>query len=47
MRYSYYVEAFIWFSPLMLIWVDLAHAYNLFDSYKVAISLYDHLVFDL
>jgi hypothetical protein len=29
------------------IWVDLAHAYNMFDSYKVAISLYDHLVFDL
>jgi hypothetical protein len=27
------------------IWVDLAHAYNVFDSYKVAISLYDHLVF--
>jgi hypothetical protein len=27
--------------------VDLAHAYNMFDSYKVAISLYDHLVFDL
>jgi hypothetical protein len=29
------------------IWVDLAHAYNMFESYKVAISLYDHLVFDL
>jgi hypothetical protein len=42
----YYVEAFIWFSPL-IIWVDVAHAYNMFDSYKVAISLYDHLVFDL
>jgi hypothetical protein len=25
----------------------LAHAYNMFGSYKVAISLYDHLVFDL
>jgi hypothetical protein len=23
------------------------HAYNMFGSYKVAISLYDHLVFDL
>jgi hypothetical protein len=30
-----------------IIWVDLAHAYNMFDSYKVTISLYDHLVFDL
>jgi hypothetical protein len=29
------------------IWVDLGHAYNMLDSYKVAISLYDHLVFDL
>jgi hypothetical protein len=28
------------------IWVDLAHAHNMFDSYKVSISLYDHLVFD-
>jgi hypothetical protein len=28
------------------IWVDLAYAYNMFDSYKVAINLYDHLVFD-
>jgi hypothetical protein len=43
----YYVEAFIWFSPWCFIRVDLAHAYNMFDSYKVAISLYDHLVFDL
>jgi hypothetical protein len=25
----------------------LAHAYNMFYSYKVTISLYDHLVFDL
>jgi hypothetical protein len=25
----------------------LAHTYNMFDSYKVAISLYDHLVFYL
>jgi hypothetical protein len=25
----------------------LAHAYNMFDSYKVANCLYDHLVFDL
>jgi hypothetical protein len=40
------MEAFIWFSPLMLYLGDLAHAYNMFDSYKVAISLYDHLVFD-
>jgi hypothetical protein len=28
------------------IWVDLAYAYNMFDSYKITISLYDHLVFD-
>jgi hypothetical protein len=47
MRYSYYVEAFIWFSPWCFIWVDLAHAYNMFDSYKVAISLYAYLVFNL
>jgi hypothetical protein len=25
----------------------LAHVYNMFDSYKVTISLKDHLVFDL
>jgi hypothetical protein len=43
----YYMEAFILFSPWCFIWVDLAHAYNMFDSYKVAISLYDHLIFDL
>jgi hypothetical protein len=42
----YFVEAFIWFSPWCFIWVDLAHAYNMLDSYKVAISLYDYLVFD-
>jgi hypothetical protein len=47
MRCFYYVEAFIRFSPWCFIWVDLAHAYNIFDSYKVIISLYDHLVFDL
>jgi hypothetical protein len=40
------LEALIWFSPWCFIWVDLVHAYNMFDSYKVAISLYDHLVFD-
>jgi hypothetical protein len=45
MRCFYYMEAFIWFSPWCFIWVDLAHAYNMFDSYKVAISLYDRLVF--
>jgi hypothetical protein len=45
--FLYYMEAFIWFSPWCFIWVDLAHPYNMFDSYKVAISLYDHLVFDL
>jgi hypothetical protein len=43
MRY-YYMEAFIWLSPWCFIWVDLVHAYNMFDSYKVAISLYDHLM---
>jgi hypothetical protein len=42
MRCFYYLEALIWFSPRCFIWVDLAHAYNMFDSYKVAISLYDH-----
>jgi hypothetical protein len=47
MRCFYYMEAFIWFSPWCFIWVDLAHTYNMFDSYKVSISLYDHLVFDL
>jgi hypothetical protein len=45
--FFYYTEAFIWFSPWCFIWVDLAHAYNMFESYKVTISLYDHLVFDL
>jgi hypothetical protein len=34
MRYFYYMEAFIWFSPWCFIWVDLAHAYNMFDSNK-------------
>jgi hypothetical protein len=34
MRCFYYVEAFIWFSPWCFIWVDLAHAYNMFDSNK-------------
>jgi hypothetical protein len=29
------------------IWVDLAHAYHMFDSNKSPYSLYDHLVFDL
>jgi hypothetical protein len=29
------------------IWVDLAHAYNMFDSSKSPYSLYVHLVFDL
>jgi hypothetical protein len=24
----------LWFSPWCFIWVDLAHAYNMFDSYK-------------
>jgi hypothetical protein len=47
MRCFYYMEAFIWFSPWCFIWVDMAHAYNMFDSYNLAISLYDHLVFDL
>jgi hypothetical protein len=46
MRCFYYLEALIWFSPWCFIWVDLVQAYNMFDSYKVAISLYDHLVFD-
>jgi hypothetical protein len=46
MRYFYFMGALIWFSPWCFIWVDLAHGYNMFDSYKVAISLYDHLVFD-
>jgi hypothetical protein len=45
--FFYYMEAFIWFSLWCFIWVNLEHAYNMFDSYKVAISLYDHLVFDL
>jgi hypothetical protein len=48
MRCFYYMEAcycgfFLW----CFIWVDLAHAYNMFDSYKVTISLYDHFVFDM
>jgi hypothetical protein len=42
----YFMEALIWFSPWCFIWVALAHAYNMFDSYKVAISLYVHLVFN-
>jgi hypothetical protein len=46
MHCFYFMEALIWFSPWCFIWVDLAHAYNMFDSYKYAISLYDHLVFD-
>jgi hypothetical protein len=46
LRCFYYFEALIWFSPWCFIWFDLAHAYNIFDSYKVAISLYDHLVFN-
>jgi hypothetical protein len=29
-----YMEAFIWFSTWCFIWVDLAHAYNMFDSNK-------------
>jgi hypothetical protein len=41
------MEAFIWFSPWCFIWVDLVHDYNMIDSYKVAISLYDDFVFDL
>jgi hypothetical protein len=41
-----YGSILLWFSPWWFIWVDLVHAYNMFDSYKVAISLYDHLVFD-
>jgi hypothetical protein len=45
MRCFYYLEAIIWFSPWCFIWVDLAHAYNMFDSYKVTINLYNHLVF--
>jgi hypothetical protein len=28
MRYFYYLEALIWFSPWCFIWVDLAHAYT-------------------
>jgi hypothetical protein len=28
----YHLEAFIWFSPWCFIWVDLAHAHNMFDS---------------
>jgi hypothetical protein len=42
----YYMEAFIWFSPLMLYldWLGacLQHVWLL----QVAISLYDHLFFD-
>jgi hypothetical protein len=34
MRCFYYVKAFIRFSPWCFIWVDLAHTYNMFDSYK-------------
>jgi hypothetical protein len=34
MHCFYYVEAFIWFFPWCFIWVDLAHAYNIFDSNK-------------
>jgi hypothetical protein len=34
MRCFYYMEAFIWFSPWCFIWVDLAHAYKMFDSTK-------------
>jgi hypothetical protein len=41
-----FMEALIWFYPWCFIWVDLAHAYNMLDSHKVTISLYDHLVFD-
>jgi hypothetical protein len=47
MRCFYFMEALIRFSLWCFILVDLAHAYNMFDSYEVAISLYDHLVFDL
>jgi hypothetical protein len=47
MHSFYFMEALIWFSPWCIIWVDLAHAYNMLDSYKVTIRLYDHLVFDL
>jgi hypothetical protein len=33
MRCFYYMEAFLlWFSPWCFIWVELAHAYNMFDS---------------
>jgi hypothetical protein len=32
----------LWFSPWCFIWVDLAHAYNMFDSNKLPYSLYDH-----
>jgi hypothetical protein len=35
----------LWFSPWCFIWVDLAHAYNMFDSNKLPYSLYDYLVF--
>jgi hypothetical protein len=47
MRCFYFMEGFIWFSPWWFIWVDLAHAYDMLDSYKVTISLYGHLGFDL
>jgi hypothetical protein len=33
MHCLYYLEALIWFSPWCFIWVDLAHAYNMLDSY--------------
>jgi hypothetical protein len=48
MRCFYYMGAYYWgFLLWCFIWVDLAHAYNMFDSNKVAVILYDHLVFDL
>jgi hypothetical protein len=42
-----YGSILLWFSPWCFIWVDLVHAYNMFDSKNSPYSLYDYLVFDL
>jgi hypothetical protein len=46
MRCFNYSEALFWFSPLMLSLGWLGACSHMLDSYKVTISLYDHLVFD-
>jgi hypothetical protein len=40
---AYYCGFLLW----CFIWVDLAHAYTMFDSNKSPYNLYDHLDFDL